>query len=205
MYKYLLSIMLMLSIVSGCDSVIQKDYPKQQSKTVIANVIIREHLLNPVTNVVIDTKHKRSECPECKGTGKLKSGDGLKTVDCNYCEPDTKQEAVSEPMAAVQYFGVTPGQKCCKHCICGDECNCTYPGQCLVEKNGGWSVYICEQGACANCADTCTLYAPHDATGKPYDPYKYAVEIGAITPENAHEYSAYKKPLKINKHGNLIK
>lgn len=195
MFKY---ICLVLLVITGCDNLVQKEYPREQSKTVIANVIVKDSLIAPVDTPVVDQKYKRSECPECKGTGKLKSGDGLNDTECKYCEPDKK-------MAAVEYFGMTPGQKCCKHCICGDDCQCTYPGQCLVDKNGGWSVYICEKGACVNCADTCTLYMPHDETGKPYDPYKYAVEIGAITPENAKEYSAYQKPLKINKDGIHIK
>lgn len=34
----------------------------------------------------IITKYKRKECPVCKGTGKYLSGDGIKEVDCGYCE-----------------------------------------------------------------------------------------------------------------------
>lgn len=34
----------------------------------------------------INTKYKRKECPVCKGTGKYISGDGIKEVDCGYCE-----------------------------------------------------------------------------------------------------------------------
>lgn len=33
-----------------------------------------------------DTKYKRKNCPVCKGTGKYLSGDGIKMVDCGYCE-----------------------------------------------------------------------------------------------------------------------
>jgi hypothetical protein len=39
----------------------------------------------------IATKYKRKDCPICKGTGKYLSGDGIKMVDCGYCEPETKQ------------------------------------------------------------------------------------------------------------------
>jgi hypothetical protein len=35
-------------------------------------------------------KYKRKDCPVCKGTGKYLSGDGIKMVDCGYCEPETK-------------------------------------------------------------------------------------------------------------------
>lgn len=41
-------------------------------------------------NVDTETKkYKRKDCPVCKGTGKYLSGDGIKMVDCGYCEPDT--------------------------------------------------------------------------------------------------------------------
>ena len=42
-----------------------------------------------------DTKYKRKNCPVCKGTGKYLSGDGIKMVDCGYCEPETKSASVS--------------------------------------------------------------------------------------------------------------
>jgi hypothetical protein len=32
------------------------------------------------------SKYKRKDCPVCKGTGKYLSGDGIKEVDCGYCE-----------------------------------------------------------------------------------------------------------------------
>jgi hypothetical protein len=33
-------------------------------------------------------KYRRKDCPVCKGTGKYLSGDGIKMVDCGYCEPE---------------------------------------------------------------------------------------------------------------------
>lgn len=33
-------------------------------------------------------KYKRKDCPVCKGKGWYVSGDGIKKVDCGYCEPD---------------------------------------------------------------------------------------------------------------------
>jgi hypothetical protein len=35
-----------------------------------------------------DKKYERKNCPVCKGTGKYLSGDGIKMVDCGYCEPE---------------------------------------------------------------------------------------------------------------------
>ena len=39
-----------------------------------------------------DKKYPRKECPVCKGTGKYLSGDGIKMVDCGYCDPDIKSD-----------------------------------------------------------------------------------------------------------------
>jgi hypothetical protein len=43
-------------------------------------------------SVVIDKKYPRKDCPVCKGTGKYLSGDGIKMVDCGYCDPAIKSE-----------------------------------------------------------------------------------------------------------------
>lgn len=50
-------------------------------------------------SVVIDKKYPRKECPVCKGTGKYLSGDGIKMVDCGYCDPNIKSE---EPQCSEQ-------------------------------------------------------------------------------------------------------
>ena len=34
----------------------------------------------------IVTKYKRASCPVCKGAGWYWSGDGIKKVECGYCE-----------------------------------------------------------------------------------------------------------------------
>lgn len=41
-------------------------------------------------SVVDIKKYKRKDCPVCEGKGWYMSGDGIKKVDCGYCEPDTK-------------------------------------------------------------------------------------------------------------------
>ena len=41
-----------------------------------------------------DKKYERKNCPVCKGTGKYLSGDGIKMVDCGYCEPEKKDAQI---------------------------------------------------------------------------------------------------------------
>jgi hypothetical protein len=33
-------------------------------------------------------KYPRKDCPVCKGKGWYMSGDGIKKIECNYCEPE---------------------------------------------------------------------------------------------------------------------
>lgn len=35
-----------------------------------------------------DEKHKRKDCPVCKGKGWYMSGDGIKKIECQYCEEE---------------------------------------------------------------------------------------------------------------------
>lgn len=42
-----------------------------------------------------DKKYERKNCPVCKGTGKYLSGDGIKMVDCGYCEEPKKESQVT--------------------------------------------------------------------------------------------------------------
>lgn len=35
----------------------------------------------------VSEKHKRKDCPVCKGKGWYMSGDGIAKIQCNYCEP----------------------------------------------------------------------------------------------------------------------
>lgn len=46
-----------------------------------------------------DTKYKRKNCPVCKGTGQYLSGDGIKMVDCGYCEEEKpKKQSAPSPV-----------------------------------------------------------------------------------------------------------
>lgn len=52
------------------------------------------------------------------------------------------------------------GKRCCDDCICEGNCDCTYPGECLVKKNGGLPVKVCH-------GDYCTVYeAPKSPPAK---------------------------------------
>lgn len=71
-----------------------------------------------------EKKYPRKDCPVCKGTGKYLSGDGIKMVDCGYCEPDDKSE-ITHP--EIKIYG--DPKKCtnsncqCKNCKC-KNCGC---------------------------------------------------------------------------------
>jgi hypothetical protein len=52
----------------------------------LAPVVISASVIKNVGNEP-NKKHKRKECPVCKGTGQYLSGDGIKMVDCGYCIP----------------------------------------------------------------------------------------------------------------------
>jgi hypothetical protein len=69
----------------------------------------------------ITKKYKRKDCPVCKGTGKYLSGDGIKMVDCGYCEPETKEK----PEDVHPYMGIYDKKNECKNskCKCSD-CKC---------------------------------------------------------------------------------
>jgi len=57
-----------------------------------AGIIKAKHLDGPVK------RYKRKDCPVCKGKGWYISGDGIKKVDCGYCEPeDGSHLSLSDP------------------------------------------------------------------------------------------------------------
>ena len=45
-------------------------------------------------------KYKRKECPVCKGKGWYISGDGIKKVECGYCEPESGS-GISHPPVTI--------------------------------------------------------------------------------------------------------
>ena len=62
--------------------------------TLVGGVIKARHIEN-------DSKFKRKDCPVCKGTGKYRSGDGIKEVDCGYCEPENKDAGLALPPQSI--------------------------------------------------------------------------------------------------------
>ena len=197
MNKFKYSLILLLALFAGCEQAITKEYVRDQHKTVIASVIAKN---NETTPTVVVTKYKRSECPECKGKGVVTSGDGLHTSECNACVPDgspSPSPDVKPDRRRIfpNIFGDTGG--CCEDCNCGAECECAYPGECLIKKNHGWPVTICSN-------NTCRTYYPRDENGKSYDPYLEGVKSGAIN-ANDRSWWKYKKPLPIDSNGDEIK
>ena len=45
-------------------------------------------------NIEIIKKYPRKDCPVCHGTGWYLSGDGIKRVECGYCEAEKKSTSV---------------------------------------------------------------------------------------------------------------
>jgi hypothetical protein len=55
-----------------------------------AAVVIAGGIIKSKYAISIDKKYPRKDCPVCKGKGWYMSGDGIKKIECSYCEPDTK-------------------------------------------------------------------------------------------------------------------
>ncbi len=95
---------------------------------------------NPNPSPTPGPKPPRKDCKYCDGTGFITHGDGHRSP-CPHCEAP-KDDLFSK-------------KQCCPHCECGKGCTCEYPGQCLVEANGGEPVKICDENGCH-------FYAPPD-------------------------------------------
>ena len=61
-------------------------YGSTTAPVIIAGGIIKARHIDENTQ-----KYKRKDCPVCKGKGWYMSGDNIKKIECNYCEPDTDQ------------------------------------------------------------------------------------------------------------------
>lgn len=73
----------------------QSYYGSTLAPVVIAGGVIKAKRVEEGTQ-----KYKRKDCPVCKGKGWYMSGDGIKKIECTYCEPDTENETrahVSHP------------------------------------------------------------------------------------------------------------
>ena len=87
--------------------VIASDYGYKGSTTAAVNLVG-----GIIKSQHIDTekKYPRKDCPVCKGTGKYLSGDGIKMVDCGYCEPDKKDATL--PINRTQPVKPTKNNQC---------------------------------------------------------------------------------------------
>lgn len=78
MNKLLLSTFLISSIFFSSNA---SNYSSTSVVTVVGSII-------KTTNIESETKkHKRKDCPVCKGKGWYISGDGIAKISCQYCEP----------------------------------------------------------------------------------------------------------------------
>jgi len=57
-----------------------KPYSTTSVVTIVGAKIIAQ-------NANVAKKHKREDCPVCKGKGWYMSGDGIAKIQCQYCEP----------------------------------------------------------------------------------------------------------------------
>lgn len=85
MSKLICCLLLSLSLLIG------SDYGYNGSTTAavtLAGGIIKAKTIDTVK------KYNRKDCPVCKGKGWYISGDGIKKVDCGYCE---EEKGVNHP------------------------------------------------------------------------------------------------------------
>lgn len=77
-----------------------------------APVILAGSIVKNIGNEAIK-KYPRKSCPVCKGTGKYLSGDGIKMVDCGYCEQESKE---------INNQNISCNCKLCKctNCVCNN-------------------------------------------------------------------------------------
>jgi hypothetical protein len=57
---------------------------KYEGSSIAIVTLIGAHI--KAKDAPIVSKYNRKDCPVCRGTGKYISGDGIKEVDCGYCE-----------------------------------------------------------------------------------------------------------------------
>jgi len=79
MTKYIVSLLLM-------SFVLYADSPYKGSTT--AAVTLSGGIIKAKHSEDTNKKYNRKDCPVCKGKGWYMSGDGIKRIDCAYCEPE---------------------------------------------------------------------------------------------------------------------
>lgn len=98
-------IILILIAISICFPVSSVSYAYDTLST--ASVVLAGGIIKAQNSDIVK-KYKRKDCPVCKGAGWYWSGDGIKKVDCGYCELESK----SEPQKVVTHPPVTIKESC---------------------------------------------------------------------------------------------
>lgn len=80
-------------------------YGSTTATVVLAGGIIKAKHIQEVS-----VKHKRKDCPVCKGKGWYMSGDGILKIDCTYCEPDKASPASGKIMVG-EIISIQPNVK----------------------------------------------------------------------------------------------
>lgn len=83
--KYI-SVLLLLSVLAGSSTY---QGGTTASVTLVGGIIKAKHKEEVVK------KYKRKDCPVCKGKGWYMSGDGIKKIECTYCEPEVEAPAMN--------------------------------------------------------------------------------------------------------------
>lgn len=108
---------LILLLISSVSTYGLHQYSGSSTAPVILAGAVVKHM-----GAEIAQKYKRKDCPVCKGTGKYLSGDGIKMVDCGYCEVETKEELIHDPIIITSPSKKSPFCKC-EDCKC-ENCQC---------------------------------------------------------------------------------
>lgn len=85
-------------------------FGSQYTGSTLSSVVLSGGIIK-AQNSPVDHKYARKDCPICKGTGKYLSGDGIKMVDCGYCEPP-KTQSVTQPQPAIKQVPQCTGTQC---------------------------------------------------------------------------------------------
>lgn len=80
--------------------------------------------------IELEKKYPRKKCPVCKGTGKYLSGDGIKMVDCGYCEPEKSDLPLEQ--SSLDQRKKSPFCKC-EDCKC-ENCQCKPKSVIIIKK-----------------------------------------------------------------------
>lgn len=53
----------------------------------------------PAPSPVPTVKPQRADCPDCRGTGRIRTGDGISWTECDHCVPPPREGPPAEPEA----------------------------------------------------------------------------------------------------------